>query len=290
VAHISATGRSCLFAQRVCCSRRLPHAERWKATGGVAVQKLRSIGADLRGDRGPQVSTFAVLPSSLSTASKGGMPLSIFMVGLFSGMTRRPAVRCVKWGARRRTRRAVSSIFSGRDPHDMDRVADHIGGALLAFGASGHQLIPLNSTSINRVFGYFLRKARRASLRPAENPPSSASGSSLKNEAISPPLSSKMRTDIRTSDPLLPMKIPNALLAHTPLQHIPAAPHPLRARPATVHAGRMLRPSCGLTAGRVMVMAGILFVRLTPFHRTNVSSPKQAGEGRNGVLSFTLAR
>jgi hypothetical protein len=89
--------------------------------------------------------------------------------------------------------------------------ADHVGRALLAFGASGHQLIPLNSTSINRVFGYFLRKASRASLRPAENPPSSASGSSLKNEAISPPLSSKMRTDIRTSDPLLPMKIPNAL-------------------------------------------------------------------------------
>jgi hypothetical protein len=25
-----------------------------------------------------------------------------------------------------------------RDPHDMDRVADHVGGALLAFGSSGH--------------------------------------------------------------------------------------------------------------------------------------------------------
>jgi hypothetical protein len=25
-----------------------------------------------------------------------------------------------------------------RDPHDVDRVADHVGGALLAFGASGH--------------------------------------------------------------------------------------------------------------------------------------------------------
>ena len=97
------------------------------------------------------------------------------------------------------------------DPADHDGGTDHIGGTLLAFGASGHQLIPLNSTSINRVFGYFLRKARRASLRPAENPPSSASGLSLKNEAISPPLSSKMRTDIRTPDPLLPMKIPNAL-------------------------------------------------------------------------------
>jgi hypothetical protein len=83
-------------------------------------------------------------------------------------------------------------------------------GALLAFGASGHQALPVNSTSMKRLFGYFLRKARRASLRPAENPPSSASGSSLKNEAISPPLSFKMRTDIRTPDPLLPINILNA--------------------------------------------------------------------------------
>src|SRR5260370_7325179 len=109
------------------------------------------------------------------------------------------------------------------DAADHDGGTDHIGGTLLAFGASGHQLIPLNSTSINRVFGYFLRKARRASLRPADNPPSSASGLSLKNEANSPPLSSKMRTDIRTSDPLLPMKTPNPLPVSYPqlVSHIP---------------------------------------------------------------------
>jgi hypothetical protein len=28
--------------------------------------------------------------------------------------------------------------FPRRDPHDVDRVADHVGGAFLAFGASGH--------------------------------------------------------------------------------------------------------------------------------------------------------
>ena len=69
----------------------------------------------------------------------------------------------------------------------------------------GNQFLPLNSTSMKWVFGYFLRKARSASRRLAEKPPSSSSGLSLKNEAISPPLSSKMRTDIRTPDPLLPM-------------------------------------------------------------------------------------
>ena len=103
-------------------------------------------------------------------------------------------------------------IRNATRPAPLD--TDHDGGPITSagrFSPLGHQLIPLNSTSINRVFGYFLRKARRASLRPAENPPSSASGLSLKNEAISPPLSSKMRTDIRTPDPLLPMKIPNTL-------------------------------------------------------------------------------
>src|SRR5215471_20881840 len=28
--------------------------------------------------------------------------------------------------------------LAGRDPHDVDRVADHVAGAALAFGASGH--------------------------------------------------------------------------------------------------------------------------------------------------------
>jgi hypothetical protein len=30
-------------------------------------------------------------------------------------------------------------FFPGRDPHDLHGVADHVGGALLAFRASGHQ-------------------------------------------------------------------------------------------------------------------------------------------------------
>jgi hypothetical protein len=32
--------------------------------------------------------------------------------------------------------------YPGRDPHDMDCVADHVGGALLAFGISGHNGLP----------------------------------------------------------------------------------------------------------------------------------------------------
>src|SRR2546430_15947758 len=39
-----------------------------------------------------------------------------------------------------------SSISPGGDPHDMDRVADYIGGALLAFRASGHSLTSSNKT------------------------------------------------------------------------------------------------------------------------------------------------
>ena len=37
-----------------------------------------------------------------------------------------------------------------RDPHDTDRVADLVGGALLAFGASGHYIIPSTETNIDR--------------------------------------------------------------------------------------------------------------------------------------------
>jgi hypothetical protein len=41
---------------------------------------------------------------------------------------------------------APTSVFGSRivlnltrgDPHDVDRIADHVGGALLAFGASGN--------------------------------------------------------------------------------------------------------------------------------------------------------
>jgi 7-cyano-7-deazaguanine reductase len=44
-------------------------------------------------------------------------------------------------------------------------------------------------------------------------------------------------------------------LQHTAQQNIPARVHPLRARPATVPAGRMLRPGCGITAGKVMIIA-----------------------------------
>src|SRR5260370_41096080 len=51
----------------------------------------------------------------------------------------------------------------------------------------------------------FLTEGQERIRRLAEKPPSSSSGLSLKNEAISPPPSSKMRTDIRTPDPLLPM-------------------------------------------------------------------------------------
>jgi hypothetical protein len=32
----------------------------------------------------------------------------------------------------------LSGLFLGRDPHDMDGIADYVGGAFLAFGASGH--------------------------------------------------------------------------------------------------------------------------------------------------------
>jgi hypothetical protein len=31
--------------------------------------------------------------------------------------------------------------LAGRHPHDMDGVADHVGGALLAFRASGHLFV-----------------------------------------------------------------------------------------------------------------------------------------------------
>jgi hypothetical protein len=31
-----------------------------------------------------------------------------------------------------------------RDPHDMDGFADHVGGAALAFGASGHHFTRLS--------------------------------------------------------------------------------------------------------------------------------------------------
>jgi hypothetical protein len=30
------------------------------------------------------------------------------------------------------------SSLAGRDPHDVDGVADHVAGSALAFGASGH--------------------------------------------------------------------------------------------------------------------------------------------------------
>ncbi len=75
---------------------------------------------------------------------------------------------------------------------------------------SGHQSLPLNSTSMKRVFGYFLRNARRASRRPAENPPMSPSGLSLKKEAISPPVLSNIRTDIRTDS--WPIKYPQCFV------------------------------------------------------------------------------
>jgi hypothetical protein len=32
-------------------------------------------------------------------------------------------------------------FLAGRDPHDLDGVADHVGGALLASGAARHQLL-----------------------------------------------------------------------------------------------------------------------------------------------------
>ena len=31
--------------------------------------------------------------------------------------------------------------LAGRDPHDLDGVADHVGGTLLALGSAGHVLI-----------------------------------------------------------------------------------------------------------------------------------------------------
>ena len=34
--------------------------------------------------------------------------------------------------------RAAFFLYGPRDPHYMDGVADHVGGALLAFGATGH--------------------------------------------------------------------------------------------------------------------------------------------------------
>jgi hypothetical protein len=34
--------------------------------------------------------------------------------------------------------RNVLGDLAGRDPHDVDGVADHVAGAALAFGASGH--------------------------------------------------------------------------------------------------------------------------------------------------------
>ena len=43
---------------------------------------------------------------------------------------------------------------------------------------------------------------------------------------------------------------------HRPQQHIPACPHPLGARPATVSAGRILPPGCGIIAGGMLIMAG----------------------------------
>jgi hypothetical protein len=34
--------------------------------------------------------------------------------------------------------RQFLGFFAGRDPHDFHRCADHVGGALLAAGTSGH--------------------------------------------------------------------------------------------------------------------------------------------------------
>jgi hypothetical protein len=46
------------------------------------------------------------------------------------------AFTCVLW------RRIILHLLR-RDPHDVDRIPDYIGGALLAFGASGHRLVLL---------------------------------------------------------------------------------------------------------------------------------------------------
>src|SRR6266498_506647 len=39
--------------------------------------------------------------------------------------------------------RQVIGDLVGRDPHEVDGVADHVGGTALAFGTSGHILLPL---------------------------------------------------------------------------------------------------------------------------------------------------
>ena len=51
-------------------------------------------------------------------------------------------VRCPALGRAGSLGRVLAGVFflnlSRCDPHDVDRVANHVGGALLTFGASGH--------------------------------------------------------------------------------------------------------------------------------------------------------
>src|SRR5260370_7472622 len=62
----------------------------------------------------------------------------------------------------------------GRDPHDVDGVADHVAGAALAFGASGHILYPCVLLSANHL----INRGQKRGVRYADR--SSAQGSILR--------------------------------------------------------------------------------------------------------------
>jgi len=97
----------------------------------------------------------SVWPASSRSTSRRNSSMRARMVAKSSAargrFTSAPPIALVKiWSDRRGDRGLRLRTFllpfllnlAGRDPHDLDGVADHVGGTLLALGSAGHVLSP----------------------------------------------------------------------------------------------------------------------------------------------------